>query len=570
MTRPPLSIGRRLAIGFGVIVALLLWISATAFHNIQDTRHYIEHLEQTDLRMAGAIEQTIALAHENANTVVAVLLRDAPLDQARATIRENRSRVTALLEELQRLSGTDDAQQALLSNAVAQRRQFVQAMDDILDMLNEEGASQSVRWSQTKRMLAARKDFISSLSRLHETAKTQLADKTVQLRNQLSRALLTLGSVVAIALLSALITAFSLLRKVTGTLGMQPWQAAELARAISAGDLTREIDYKRETAGHSMADALDSMQQGLRRLATDVRSHSAAVAQWTVTLHCVAQELQGDGDKISGWLGEMHQEVDETSATFDSIAANANDACILAKTTLRRADAGGEAVDEAVGSFGRISRSVAESERCMLSMSERSTEISRIVHVIKDIADETNLLALNAAIEAARAGEHGRGFAVVADEVRKLAEHTTGFTREIAAVVQSIQDAAGDAVGQIKATRQMAEQGDALAMTAAGSIRGMRQEIEQLSAQVDAIGDSLKTGQTAVQGIAAHIHQLAQQSHNHSSSLDQMGAIIESVKLLAIALENDVGRFRLPHGSRAENSTALPMLSEREAAIELF
>lgn len=94
-------------------------------------------------------------------------------------------------------------------------------------------------------------------------------------------------------------------------------------------------------------------------------------------------------------------------------------------------------------------------------MNSRSKEIGRIVETIDDIADKTDMLALNAAVEAARAGEHGRGFAVVADQVRKLSEDSKGATRDIADLIERVQETVREAIGAMDSNPERSGQWDA-------------------------------------------------------------------------------------------------------------
>jgi methyl-accepting chemotaxis protein len=128
------------------------------------------------------------------------------------------------------------------------------------------------------------------------------------------------------------------------------------------------------------------------------------------------------------------------------VADNANQAAQISEEAKEVTTTGRDVVYRAMNELERVATDITESAVLIESLGERSKQISSVVGVIREIADQTNLLALNAAIEAARAGEQGRGFAVVADEVRKLAERTSLSTQEIATTVSAILDETGRAV----------------------------------------------------------------------------------------------------------------------------
>ena len=144
---------------------------------------------------------------------------------------------------------------------------------------------------------------------------------------------------------------------------------------------------------------------------------------------------------------------------------------------------------------------VVDASTAIDKLSSESGNISKILQVIKEVADQTNLLALNAAIEAARAGEQGRGFAVVADEVRKLAERTTASTEAIGKLVISMQASGQDAVKRMTSVSQQVTNGKQLSATAVGHIDGIHEGSQHV---VDAVNDHLHGHQRAKRHHAEH------------------------------------------------------------------
>jgi methyl-accepting chemotaxis protein len=241
----------------------------------------------------------------------------------------------------------------------------------------------------------------------------------------------------------------------------------------------------------------------------------------------------------------MAAAVEELTTSIEQVAGHSGEALRISRQSGELSEQGSIAVEGAAANMSEIAVSVDGMAAMMQTLEGHSTSISRIVHVISEIAGQTNLLALNAAIEAARAGEQGRGFAVVADEVRKLAERTSQSTAEIGSMVKAIQDGTSQAVRHMQGWSSQFAEGVARAQGAGARMAEVRASASYAAGAVGEINDALaEQSSTSVQ-MAQNVERIARMSEENVKAVGAVSGQAAELDALARSLQDSIRRFRL-------------------------
>lgn len=339
-----------------------------------------------------------------------------------------------------------------------------------------------------------------------------------------------------------LLMALWIIRSVTVPLDQM---RATIAEVEKNGDFTRRIqaggDDEVGQAANSFNQLMSTVQSMLRQILGNIENVSDAAR----SLAASATQVAAGSERSSEAALNMAATVEEVTVSINHISTSAREAMNISNKSGELSGKGGEIIHKTTSEMAQIAETVRQTSHTIEELGQHSNQISSIVQVIKDVADQTNLLALNAAIEAARAGEQGRGFAVVADEVRKLAERTTKATDEISQMIASIQSSAQAAVVGMGNTVSQVDGGVALAHQAGDAINQIKQGSGQVVVVVNDISAALAEQSAASNDIATHVEKVAQMSEENSAAASKSASEASQLEALADTMRSSVSRFRI-------------------------
>ena len=315
--------------------------------------------------------------------------------------------------------------------------------------------------------------------------------------------------------------------------------------ANGSGDLTHRLKVETSDDLGKIADGINKFIENLQLMMLDVSHSSVNINNQINTLEDLTKSshrlLQSHSEEMEMAVTSIH----EMSATADAVAESAANAAKQTEATNSEAEQSKVAVQQAVQSVTDLVDEVEDTGKTIISMSEDSAQISSVLNVIGEIAQQTNLLALNAAIEAARAGEHGRGFAVVADEVRALAARTRQSTIEINTMLEKLSVGSEAAVVSMDSTKQSClstatttskvSSSLDLVTEAVLNINDLVGQIATSAEEQSSVSEEINRNMTAIQGmvdtLSVNGKETVNSTHHLTESNLQLVAIINKFKL---------------------------------------
>ncbi|MGP4845319.1 methyl-accepting chemotaxis protein [Marinobacter sp. 1Y8] len=332
---------------------------------------------------------------------------------------------------------------------------------------------------------------------------------------------------------------------------------------LADGDLTTEATVTEDFTG-AIADSINYAIDQMRGLVQAIRGTAVRVSSAAQETQATAMHLADASEHQAQEIAGASAAVNEMAVSIDQVSSNAAESSAVAERSVAIAKKGAEVVQNTIRGMDNIREQIQETSKRIKRLGESSQEIGDIVSLINDIADQTNILSLNAAIQASMAGDAGRGFAVVADEVQRLAERSSAATKQIEALVKTIQSDTNEAVISMEHTTAEVVRGARLAQDAGVAL----EEIENVSMNLAELIQNISNAARQQASSAAHISNtmnvIQEITSQTSSGTNATAKSIGNLAEMAAELRSSVAGFTLPEEElpeEEEEDSDVPVVS---------
>jgi len=570
-----MKIGTKLALSFGVIIALILFMTINSLLSLQNAKADLTKINEANIRMA--LAEDIVIQYKS--TVSEIRAYVAYGDEAKVSkVESNFNQVLTLEAELLSIARADKKQevQALIDVTTKYKNKVMNEYLPIAKEYNGElAAGNFVKAQESKMKLVQIVGSIAPLAGEIEKATDGFSMINVEAAKKLIKeSVATANSVMMMSvIISVLVLLFGVTIAIilTNMIRRPILQLTTIANQYASADLRNKVEVKSSDEIGELANAIEIMHKHFVEMITNIRSASGQLSAASEGMAASTEEVTASSGEISSTMQNLAQEADmgnmsmleasqalvQLSSLIQMAKAKANDTCKNSQNTLVAAESGRLKVDESVSKMGNIKRQAEKSSQIIGELNDYSQQISLITDTITNLAKQTNLLALNAAIEAARAGEHGRGFAVVAEEVRKLAEQSDQGAQEITALVKKVTEKTNVAVAAMAQNIVEVENGVATVNEAGVSLDRILEAAKQTTTEIQEIGtltsEEVANSEqivklidhlaTVIETVATHGEEVSASTEEQAAAMQTVAASAQETSAMAQQLEASVAKF---------------------------
>ena len=314
---------------------------------------------------------------------------------------------------------------------------------------------------------------------------------------------------------------------------------------LADGDLTVAATVTEDFTG-AIADSINYSIDQLRDLVATINLTAVQVAGAAQETQATAMHLAEASEHQAQEIAGASAAINEMAVSIDQVSANASESSAVAERSVAIANKGNEVVHNTITGMDNIREQIQDTSKRIKRLGESSQEIGDIVSLINDIADQTNILALNAAIQASMAGDAGRGFAVVADEVQRLAERSSAATKQIEALVKTIQTDTNEAVISMEQTTSEVVRGARLAQDAGVALEEIEKVSKTLAALIQNISNAARQQASSAGHISNTMNVIQEITSQTSSGTTATAKSIGNLAKMASEMRKSVSDFTLP------------------------
>ncbi len=313
---------------------------------------------------------------------------------------------------------------------------------------------------------------------------------------------------------------------------------------LADGDLTVQASVTEDVTG-AIADSINFTIEELRTLVKGINSATDQVTKATQDAQAISNRLFEASQRQNREIHDASASVLQMAQSINEVSQSAGQSAKVAQQSLAAAETGAQSVQNQIAGMNEIRAQIQDTSKRIKRLGESSLEIGEIVELISDLTEQTNILALNAAIQAASAGEAGRGFTVVAEEVQRLAERSGEATKQIEAIVKTIQADTQDAVAAMEKSTVGVVEGTKLSDTAGGALEEIHRVSRELAALISGISAQTQKQSASVTDVTRGMQGILQITEETTEGTKQTNVSIGQLTKLAAELRSSVAGFKV-------------------------